>query len=85
MTDEQWNEPWNLENGARFNQLVCNYPITANELFKMCKVLCEFVALTRVTDIDDYFFLDKDHTIPRLPFMLNSIDDITKSKNNKGE
>lgn len=85
MTDEQWNEQWNLENGARFNQLVCNYPITDDELLKMCKVLCEFVALTRVTDIDDYFFLDKDHTIPRLPFMLNSFDDIIKSKNNKGE
>ena len=69
MTDEQWN----LENGTRFNQL------------KMCKVLCEFVALTRVTDVDDYFFLDKDHTMPRLPFMLNSIDDIIKSKNNKRE
>ena len=38
-----------------------------------------------LTDISDYFFLDKDHTIPRLPFMLNSFDDIIKSKNNKGE
>lgn len=79
------NEFWDLENGARFNQLVCNYPITDDELFKMCQVLCEFVTLTRVADIDSYFFLDKEHTIPRLPFMLNSLDDIIKSKNNKGE
>lgn len=79
------NEFWDLENGTRFNQLVCNYPITDDELFKMCQVLCEFVALTRVTDIENYFFLDREHTIPRLPFMLNSIDDIFKSKNNKGE
>lgn len=79
------NEFWDLENGTRFNQLVCNYPITDDELFKMCQVLCEFVALTRVTDIDDYFFLDREHTIPRLPFMLNSFDDIVKSKNNKGD
>lgn len=74
------NEFWDLENGAKFNQLVCNYPITDDELLKMCKVLCEFVALTRVIDIGDYLFLDKDHTIPRLPFMLNSFDDIIKSK-----
>ena len=79
------NEFWDLENGARFNQLVCNYPITDDELFKMCQVLCEFVALTRVTDIETYFFLDREHTIPRLPCMLNSFDDIVKSKNNKGE
>lgn len=79
------NEFWNLENGARFNQLVCNYPITDDELFKMCQVLCEFVALTRVTDIGGYFFLDREHTIPRLPCMLNSFDDMVKSKNNKGE
>ena len=79
------NEFGDLENGARFNQLVSNYPITDDELFKMCQVLCEFVALTRVTDIDDYFFLDREHSIPRLPFMLNSFDDIVKSKNNKGE
>lgn len=79
------NEFWDLENGARFNQFVSNYPITDDELFKMCQVLCEFVALTRVTDIDDYFFLDREHTIPRLPCMLNSFDDIIKSKNNKGE
>lgn len=79
------NEFWNLENGARFNQLVCNYPITDDELFKMCQILCEVVALTRVTHINYYFFLDREHTIPRLPFMLNSFDDIVKSKNNKGE
>ena len=36
MTDEQWD----LENGAKFNRLVCNYPITDDELLKMCKVLC---------------------------------------------
>ena len=79
------NEFWDLENGTRFNQLVSNYPITDDELFKMCQVLCEFVALTSVTDIDDYFFLDREHSIPRLPFMLNSFDDIIKSKINKGE
>ena len=46
----------------------------------MCQVLCEFVTLTRVTDIENYFFLDREHTIPRLPFMLNSFDDILKAK-----
>ena len=58
----KWSEreKWDLENGKKFNDLVCNYPISDDELLKMCEVLCEFNLRTQVTDIEEYFFVNRD-------------------------
>lgn len=65
-------EKWHLETGRKFNELIGHYPISDDELLKMSQVLCEFAQLTRITDIDKYFFINEDREIPRLPFMLKN-------------
>lgn len=66
-------EKWDIEIGRKFNALLYNYPISDDELIKMSKVLCDYVLHTRNTDIEQYFFLDKNKEIVRLPFMLNGL------------
>ncbi len=62
---------YDLKAGKAFNDLVNAYPVSSEELLQMCKVLCEFVGLTRITDIEKYFFVDTHRCIPRIPFMLD--------------
>ena len=71
-TKLKWSEreKGDLENGKKFNDLVCNYPISDDELLKMCEVLCEFNLRTQVTDIEEYFFVNRDRDKVRLSFML---------------
>ena len=77
-TKFKWSEreKWDLETGKKFNELVSNYPISEDELLEMSKVLCEFVMQTRVTDIEEYFFVNRDRDRVRLPFMLGDAYDI---------
>lgn len=79
-TKLKWSEreKWDLENGKKFNDLVCNYPISDDELLKMCEVLCEFNLRTQETDIEEYFFVNRDRDRVRLPFMLGDAYDIGK-------
>ena len=56
--------------------MVSNYPISEDELLNMSKVLCEFVMQTRVTDIEEYFFVNRDKDRVILPFMLGNAYDI---------
>ena len=76
-TKLKWSEreKWDLETGRRFNELVSNYPISEDELLNMSKVLCEFVMQTRVTDIEEYFFVNRDKDRVILPFMLGNAYD----------
>lgn len=66
-------EKWDIETGRKFNNLLSSYPISDDELIKMSKVLCEYVLCTRNTDIEQYFFIDKNKEMVRLPFMLNGL------------
>ena len=77
-TKLKWSEreKCDLETGRKFNDLVSNYPISEDELLEMSKVLCEFVMQTRVTDIEEYFFVNRNRDRVRLPFMLCDAYDI---------
>lgn len=77
-TKLKWSEreKWDLETGKKFNDLVANYPISEDELLDMSKILCEFAMQTRVTDIEEYFFVNRDRDRVRLPFMLGDAYDI---------
>lgn len=78
QTKLKWSEreKWDLETGKKFNDLVCNYPISDDELLKMCEVLCEFNLRTQITDIEEYFFVNRNRDRVRLPFMLGDAYDI---------
>lgn len=71
-TKLKWSEreKWYLDTGEKFCDLISKYPISEDELLKMSNVLCEFVMLTRITDIEEYFFVHRDKEYPRLPYML---------------
>lgn len=69
-------EKWDLETGKKFNDLVSFYPISEDELLDISKTVCEFVKLTRVTNIEQYLFLDKENEIVRLPYMLKKYKEI---------
>lgn len=64
-------EKYHLETGEKFNNLINNYPISEDELLDMSETICKFVELTRITNIDEYLFHDKELTHPRLKFELN--------------
>ena len=66
-------EKWDLETGEKFNNLISNYAISEDELLEMSEVLCEFATQTRVTNIKEYLFVDRDMSNPRLPFMLKGM------------
>jgi len=74
-TKLKWSEKeqWYLDTGKKFCDLISKYPISENALLEMDKILCDFVMLTRITDIEEYFFVDKDREYPRLPYMLKEI------------
>ena len=61
---------WNLKTGENFNNLMDNYPITEEELLSISKTVCEFVWMTRITNIDKYLFVNGDFEQPRLPYKL---------------
>lgn len=56
---------WDLETGKKFNDLACKYPISEDELLSISETVCEFVAVTRITDIKKYLFTDYELKIPR--------------------
>lgn len=74
----QWNEreKWDLETGKKFNDLVSCHPISEDELLDISKTVCEFIKLTRVTNIEQYLLLDKENKTPRLPWMLKEYEEI---------
>jgi len=70
--DEKTNmDLWDLKTGEKFNNLMDNYPITEEELLSISKTVCEFVWMTRITNIDKYLFVNGDFEQPRLPYKLN--------------
>jgi hypothetical protein len=61
---------WHILTGKKFNELICNYPISEEELLSISETVCKFVAITRCTNIDKYLFKDSNLEEPRLPYML---------------
>lgn len=64
--NEDVEEKWHIETGKKFNDLISKYPISEDELLSMAESVCKFVALTRITNIDEYLFKDNELKIPRL-------------------
>lgn len=64
--NEDIEEKWHIETGKKFNDLISKYPISEDELLSMAESVCKFVALTRITNIDEYLFKDNELKIPRL-------------------
>ena len=58
---------WDLETGEKFNDLVCRYAISEDELLSISETVCKFVTMTRINNIDKYLFKDKELEEPRLP------------------
>jgi len=56
---------WNLETGRKFNDLISKYPISEDELLSISETVCDFVAVTRITNIKKYLFTDYDLKLPR--------------------
>lgn len=59
-------QKWYLETGKKFNELIGKYPISEEELLSISETVCKFVEATRITNIDNYLFLDDKFMIPRL-------------------
>lgn len=57
---------WDLETGAKFNDLICKYAISEDELLAISETVAKFVTCTRITNIDKYLFTDKELTQPRI-------------------
>ena len=54
-----------FRNRKKIIELICNYPISENELLSMVETVCKFVELTRITNIDKYLFEDKELEKPK--------------------
>lgn len=67
LSDADSKKQWDLETGEKFNDLVCRYPISEDELLSMSETVCKFVMYTRLTNIDKYLFKDNELTMPKLP------------------
>lgn len=59
-------QQWHTNTGKKFNRIINNYPISEEELLSISETVAKFVAITRRTNIDDYLFLDKELTVPKL-------------------
>jgi hypothetical protein len=69
-TERDPKKEWNLETGEKFNDLICKYPISEEELLFMSETVCKFVMYTRITNIDKYLFEDEEMTKPRILFKI---------------
>ena len=65
LDETDFRKQWNLDTGKMFNDLISKYPISEEELLYISETVCEFVAVTRVTDIKKYLFTDYELKIPR--------------------
>jgi hypothetical protein len=66
---------WDQDTGEKFNNIINHYPVSENTLLYICKEFAEFNALTRIDSIKDYLFMDWINKTPRLPFMINRLQD----------
>ena len=57
---------WDLEIGEKFNDLICKYAISEEELLSMAETVCKFVDCTRITNINKYLFEDEEMMKPRI-------------------
>jgi hypothetical protein len=69
---------WDLETGERFNDIINKYPVSEEDLLKICKEFAEFNAVTRIDSIKDYLWVNYDKEFPRLPMMINNQADYFK-------
>ena len=65
-----YEQKYNLETGEKFNYLTNRHAISEDELLKIAETVCKFVDCTRITNIDEYLFLDSKLERPRYPAML---------------
>jgi hypothetical protein len=73
---------WDLETGEKFNDLVCRYPISEDELLSMAETVCKFVMYTRITNINRYLFEDDKLEKPRIlknVFLQNIFKDLDRT------
>lgn len=57
---------WDIETGEKFNDLICQYAISEEELLSISETVCKFVTITRKTNIDKYLFLNGKLETPRI-------------------
>jgi hypothetical protein len=69
---------WDLETGDKFNDIIDRYPVSEEELLKICKEFAEFNAVTRIDSIEKYLWLNYEKETPRLPWMINNQADYFK-------
>ena len=70
IDDLDYKRRYNLETGEKFNNLINLYPISEDELLAISETVCRFVAHTKITNINQYLFLDDKLERPRHPDML---------------
>lgn len=56
---------WDIETGNKFNDLICKYAISEDELLSISETVAKFVTITRKTNIDKYLFIDDKLETPR--------------------
>lgn len=57
---------WLKEIGRKFDELICNYPISEDDLLSMAETACKFTEATTITNIDKYLFEDGDFNKPKI-------------------
>lgn len=69
-TEIDVKKQWDIQTGEKFNELICKYAISEDELLSISETVCKFVPITRITNIDKYLFKDKELKIVRPPSNL---------------